>query len=152
MVVKKKGRSAEFLRKLRKKHGLGEFKTSRSTTRGQKKMPKRRSKRRTKSFARSSVRPMGFLVGGGIYGALRARLSNALSPITSKIPLGNIGDEVGLFALHYFLNKQVKNKIVKDITLSGMAVESARIGEAVTTGGVFGGNNGTASSSMTILA
>jgi hypothetical protein len=110
---------------------------------------RRRRKGGFRRFAKSSARPLGVLIGGGAYGAIRAKLSSALDPITSKIPLGGISDEVGLFVLHYFINKNVKNKLVKDVTFAGMAVEAARIGEAVISGSVLSSSTSGVSSNNT---
>jgi hypothetical protein len=63
--------------------------------------------------------------------------------------LGGISDEVGLFVLHYFINKNVKNKLVKDVTFAGMAVEAARIGEAVISGSVLSSSTSGVSSNNT---
>lgn len=84
----------------------------------------------------SAAKPLTILLSAGLYGAGRQKLSDAVAPLTSKIPLGAISDEVGLFALHYFANKMFKNKLVSQITQSGMAVEAALIGAEVAKGNV----------------
>ena len=158
-MAKKRGMSAAFLKSLRKKHHLGEFKNKRahsqishSTTRGKTQMA-RRKRSRSRSFLKSAAGPMSVLLGGGLYGAVRQKASNALMPITSKIPLGNIADEAVLFGLAYLVRKKVSNKIVKDMALAGMAVEAARIGEAVITGQVgLSASSSSSTSSNTLFA
>lgn len=130
---------------------FGLSRKSRSTKRGVSKVP-RKTRRKSRRYVRSVAKPASVLVGGGIYGALRERLSGYLAPFTSKIPLGSIGDEVGLFALHYWLNKKMKNKVVKDVTMAGMAVESARIGEALSMGSIFGNGSSANATRATVLA
>ena len=100
---------------------------------------KRRAKR---SFTSKALKPTGILAAGGIYGAARAKLSGLIAPYTNKIPLGNISDEAAMFAISYLVNKKGKG-IVKQVGLMGMAVEAARLGEAVITGQVGLGGNAT---------
>lgn len=102
---------------------------------------KRRSAKR--SFKRSSRRSSGStgmkgdiaLIGGSmIYGAGREFVSTKLAPITSKIPAGELSDEVGMGVLSYFLYKgkiPLLNKIPmsRDIGRAGLIIESARAGE-----------------------
>lgn len=132
-MAKKRGQSAAFMRSInphfRKKQ------ISHSTKRGANKMARKR--KGFKKYAKAAAKPMAILLGGGLYGAGRAKISNALTPFTSKIPLGTIADEAVMFGLSYVLHSKVNNKIVKDITLAGMAVEAARIGEAVADGTAF---------------
>lgn len=96
-----------------------------------------RKSRRISRFASAVSSPVGVLLSGGAYGAGRAWLSNKLTPVLSKIPLGNISDEAGLFLLAWFANKKVNNKFVKDVAKAAMVVEAARIGEAVVEGSVI---------------
>lgn len=99
--------------------------------------PRRFHRRASRGFARGFGSAMPYL-GAGIYGAFRGRLSNALMPVTSKIPLGGISDEVGMFALLWAGKKFIGNKVpmVGDIARAGMLIEAARIGEAVALGQV----------------
>lgn len=90
--------------------------------------------RRAKS---SGVKPEQLILPAGVYGAVREKVSNVLTPVTSKIPLGSIADEVVLGTIHYFGAKKFKNKMAKDFFRAGLCVEAARIGEAVVDGSAF---------------
>jgi len=84
------------------------------------------------------------LAGAGIYGAFRARVSNYLSQWTSKIPLGNVADEVGMGLLCILGKRFIGRRVPfsKKIFDAGLAIEAARIGEAVATGQIGLGNSG----------
>lgn len=79
---------------------------------------------------------LGMLVGAGLYGAFREKVSAYISPYTSKLPLGNISDETGMIALSYLGKKFIGGRvpIAGDVFKAGMLIEAARIGEAVATG------------------
>jgi hypothetical protein len=70
-----------------------------------------------------------------IYGGLRAKVSNAISPFTSKIPLGDISDELGMGLLNYMVAKK-SSGMIKNIAMKGLVIENARVGEAIATQGV----------------
>lgn len=126
------------LRALRKKHHLGEFRNStRSVKHTHKRGQKTMAKHRYHSKSRSNFLGVGSaMVGAVVYGAARQKLSDALAPVTSKIPLGNISDEVGMYLVLMIAKKYIGNKvpIVKDIASAGQYIELARIGEAIATG------------------
>lgn len=148
---RRKGRSAAFMRSINPY--LNKRRKSRSTRRGVT-MPRRRKSRR--SFRRMSsggLKPMQVLIGGGIYGAVRSKLSNLLAPITSKVPLGTIGDEAVLFVAAQQLGKRMRDKTIKSVASAAMAVEAARIGEAMIDGSAFGtsSNGGAAVSGFQTL-
>lgn len=71
------------------------------------------------------------MVGSAIYGMGRSYLSNLIAPVTNKIPLGDITDEVSLGVLSYFVakGKLSNNKTIKAIGKAGLTIESARVGE-----------------------
>lgn len=70
-----------------------------------------------------------------IYGASRAKVSNAIAPLTSKIPiLGNLSDEAGMVFLNYMVAKNTGG-MLRNIALKGLVIENARAGEAI--GGGF---------------
>lgn len=76
-----------------------------------------------------------------VYGGARQYISNAIAPVTSKIPLGSISDEVGLGIGAYLLHRMVKNKMVRAFAKGAIIIESARVGEAIVQGQVgFGGS------------
>lgn len=76
-----------------------------------------------------------------IYGAFREKLSNMLTPVTSKVPFGDLADEFVMGGAMYFLAKQ--KGMVGRVAKTGLIIENARIGEALISGslgGVFGGS------------
>lgn len=108
-------------------------------------MAKRRSKRYGRRRSKSGgMKATAILLSAGIYGALRSKVSNALIPITAKIPLGSVADEAALFGVSYLLNKKTSG-LLKSVGLMGMAVEGARIGEAVIDGSAFSNSAGVGS-------
>ncbi len=98
-------------------------------------MARKRKTTRRRSTA-GQVKPMAALLGGGVYGALREKLSSLLAPVTQNIPLGTIGDEAVLFFVANYLKKQ---KAIKPYATAAMYIEAARIGEAVADGSAFSG-------------
>lgn len=74
------------------------------------------------------------LLGAAGYGALREKISNALLPVTSKVPLGNIADEVVIGGLAYYGHKKVSNPLLKGALKAAVYVEAARIGETIANG------------------
>jgi len=99
---------------------------------------KRFVRRSTRSAFRRGTRKgtsmgWGFLLGAGLYGAGREKVSNFLAPYTNKIPLGNITDEVVMGTLGYFAMKKGSG-IVRDVGKAAMTIEAARIGETLVSG------------------
>lgn len=87
---------------------------------------------------------MGGLLAAGLYGGVRAKLSNALAPVTSRIPAGELGDEVGMMALAFLAKGALKGDL-KRIPKAAMNIEAARVGEFLFTRGLQGlggGNSG----------
>jgi hypothetical protein len=91
-------------------------------------------KARSKARSNSKVSVSNTILPAMVYGGLRAKISNALAPITAKVPLGSVADEVVLGITGYMLAKKSKNKFLKQAGMSMLIVESARAGEAVATG------------------
>lgn len=85
---------------------------------------------------------MQVFVGGGMYGAVRRYLDGLVKPITARVPLGSIADEAALFGLGYLAHKNMRDKTIKQVAMAGMAVEAARIGEAISDGSAFAMSNG----------
>ena len=135
-----------------KKYGITKkawavFKGKKTTTRRVNKVAKRRRTRtRTRSFfKRRSSRSKGLnlgtiILGGAIYGAGRQYLSKAISPLTSKIPMGNVADNIGLGVVSYFAATKGKG-IIKDIGKAGLTIEAAMGGQDLMAGRI-NGNNG----------
>lgn len=95
---------------------------------------KRKSRSRRFSFfkrkgrSQSSLKPTQIMVGGAIYGVGRTYLSNMIAPITSKVPFGNLADNVVLGAIGYFAAKKGRG-LIKQVGISALAVESALAGQ-----------------------
>lgn len=98
------------------------------------------AKRKKAVKKRSSSRVLGFNIGKiaapMIYGAVREKASNLLMPYTSRIPLGSISDEVGMYAALWAAKKYVfKQKgVLRDALSVGQNIELARIGETAING------------------
>ena len=103
-------------------------------------MVKKRVKRRATRKASAKILGVSMAkVGAAMaYGAMRARTSNMLSPYTSKLPLGNIGDEAGMIAVSVLAKKYLFKKagFVRDALNSGQIIEFARIGDAAISGDI----------------
>lgn len=77
--------------------------------------------------------PTGLIIGAAVYGAGREFVSNKLAPITSKVPAGDLADEVTMGVLSYFVAKgsiPIVNKIPysREIGKAGLTIEAARVG------------------------
>jgi len=95
----------------------------------------RRARRAGRSIVKSDL--MGTLIGGAGYGALRAPIANAISPLTSKIPLpGGYNDEIGLALVSYFAAKQ--GGIIGKMGKAGLTVEAASMGSQLVNKGLIG--------------
>lgn len=94
---------------------------------------KRRGRRSSRGGSLSGGGAMGILVGGAVYGAGREWASNQLQPVLSKLPGGDLADELGMATLAYFVAKgkvPIVNKIPysKEIGRAGLTIEAARVG------------------------
>lgn len=88
-----------------------------------------------------------------LYGGVRSKTSNMLAPYTSRIPLGNVSDEVGMLAVTTLGKKFLFKKAgtFRDALTAGQTIELARIGEAIASGqlgniNLFGGGQSSQSS------
>lgn len=79
---------------------------------------------------------VGEILGAGVYGAIRSKAADSLKPVTDKLPLGNISDEVLLGATAILLKKTLGRKMpmLNPVLNGAIIIESARIGEAVVNG------------------
>jgi len=116
-------------------------------------MAKRRTKKRSKK-QKSSILGINTAkaTAAVLYGAIRAKTSQFLSPYTSKIPLGSISDEVGMIAASWagkkFLFKG--SGVLRDALTIGQTIELARIGDAAISGQIgLGFLGGTATTTGT---
>lgn len=98
------------------------------------KVIKRAKKKASSSFLKGNI---GSMLSAGLYGGVRAKISNALEPVTAKLPGGEISDEIGMLALAYLAKGAVKGDL-KQIPKAAMTIEAARIGEFIMTKGLSG--------------
>ena len=128
-IIKKYGITKKAWQVFRSKSG-----SSRSIkkTKKVKTMVKRKKGSKKKSYSKNrSMKPESVILPAGVYGGLRERLSKLLAPFTSKIPLGTIADEAALGTIGYLAakGKLGNNKMIKQVGLAALTIESARIGE-----------------------
>lgn len=102
---------------------------------------KRRSSRRSNTGAKAN---MAALMGAGLYGAARQRISSTVAPFLGRLPGGAIADEIGMFGVNWAAGKFIGRKvsIIRDMAKAGMLIEAAAIGEALAGGQLTGGGNG----------
>jgi hypothetical protein len=92
----------------------------------------RKIKSKTKRAMGGLMMPM---VGAGLYGVGRRYLSNFISPLTSKIPLGQYADEAGMLIANYALYKFAgRMPMIKDAAKAGMLIETAMLAEQIAGG------------------
>lgn len=72
----------------------------------------------------------------GVYGAARGRLETLIAPVSAKIPMGAIADEVVLGTAAFLAGRYMKNPMVKKLSKAVLIVEAARIGDALASGQV----------------
>lgn len=118
-------------------------------------MARRSKKSYTRSFARGARRSfrrasamsggMGGDISAGIYGAVRAKVAEWVTPFSNMLPLGNMSDEVVLYIANRFVEKRVP--ALRGVAHNGRIVEAARIGELLMTQGLsFGGGQSSTNS------
>ena len=88
---------------------------------------KRKAKRRRSGSSGVKMLQMDAIA----YGAVRGMLSNLLVPITSKIPLGNMADEIGVGLFNYFVAKN-SSGMIRNIATKGLIIENAMLGSELT--------------------
>ena len=98
-------------------------------------MQYKKSYRKNSSFKVLGL-DLASMLGSMAYGAVRSKVSTAVQPITANVPLGNISDEVVMLGLSFAAKKFIGNKVpfIKEVAKAGMAIEAARIGEAIAMG------------------
>lgn len=82
----------------------------------------------------------GQILGAMLYGASREKISNALAPLTNKIPLGDIADEVGIGLTAILAKKYLGRKfpMVRPFADAAITIEAARIGQSIASGNIMG--------------
>lgn len=145
MAKKRRGRSAAFMRSinpfLKKKRKGGYNKVAR----------RKKSYRRGRSSKSSFTMPA--LVGAGVYGAVRGRLSAMIAPVTSRVPLGTVADEVALLAASYFVAKKTGSGFINSVAKGAAIVEASRLGAAMADGSAFamGASSSSSASPYTVI-
>ena len=131
------GRKMARLRSPKKRRSYSTTKLKAKRTMAKRKYTRKSTKRRSskKGFSIMGISMAKMLSAAG-YGAIRARTSNLISPYTSKLPLGNIADEVGMMALAVAGKKFLFKKagLARDVLSAGQIIEMARIGDAAVSG------------------
>lgn len=94
-------------------------------------------RRMKKGYTPTQLRTIAMTSAG--YGAVRNDLSDVTRQIAGNIPfiggvVGSMGDEALLGVAGYFIAKKMKGKLGKNLGLSMMAIESARVGETIRNG------------------
>lgn len=114
-----------------------------------------RASKKSRSKGSRQMLGLGKYVGAAIYGGVREKLSDALVPVTSKIPLGNLSDEAGMIGVLFLAKKFAGGKVplVKDIADAGLLIESARVGATIASGqlNLGGSAQATAASSGVVI-
>lgn len=112
-------------------------KSARKTVKRLNTMARKKSKSKSRRTQQMKLFGMnvGHVVGAAVYGGLRARLSEAVQPLTDKIPAGEISDEVVMLGLG-FLAKKALPKQFRKVAEAGLTIEAARIGEYFATQGM----------------
>ena len=147
---KRRGRSAAFMRSINPRLKKKKSRSAIKLKRGYQMAKRRKVKKSRRTSKKSSILGLNAaaIVAPMLYGAVRGKTSALIAPYTAKIPLGTIGDEVGMYALATIGKKYLFKKagVVRDALTAGQVIEMARIGEALISGelGLFG-NKETAS-------
>jgi len=90
---------------------------------------------RSRSSSKSSGNIMNLMLTGALYGAVRPYIAQAVSPLTSKIPVvGNYADEAGMGVIGYFAAKGTFGNQFKEVGKAALIIEAAQIGSDVVTG------------------
>lgn len=97
---------------------------------------------RSRGRSSSGINPTAVILGGIGYGFVRQKVSNAVAPLTSQIPVvGNMGDELVLGAAGYLAAKKGKG-MIRTAGLAVLGAESYRVGEQLANGGLGGAATG----------
>jgi len=113
-------------------------------------------KRSFRGFARKAARRGGvgnsaalFQLDAMLYGAVRQKASDMIAPVTSKIPLGGISDEIGMGLLCWGVSKYAGKGMLGAVARKGLVIENARVGEAIAQQGLsLVSNNSTSNNSF----
>ncbi len=107
------------------------------------------SRRRRSSSSSYALNPMKIALFGALYGAVRPYLAQAISPVTSKIPMGAYVDEAGMIVISYFAAKGTFGNQFKEAGKAGLYIESAVIGSDIITGKFTSALSGVSTSTST---
>ena len=126
MAKKRRGMSAAFLKNLRRKHGLGEFKGKKRRVKRSRgvKVARRRDSRRSKSEGGTFNREV---VGAFLYGAVG---ENLLDQLTSKLNVGTaISADLIKGVAGYFVAKRTTG-FIKGMGQAAVAVSAYKVGKS----------------------
>lgn len=104
-------------------------------------------RRRSRGISKTG---MGGMLSAALYGAGRAYVSDKIQPLTSKIPLGNVSDNVAMLGVNWAIKRFLGNRvpILAKAADAGMIIEAAMIGSELMQGGL---STGGASSNTALL-
>lgn len=91
---------------------------------------RRMAKSARRRFGRASENPLMIILPAMAYGAGRQYLSQAVEPLTSKVPLGTFADEAVFGTAGYFMAKKGKG-IIKSLGKAILTVEAASVGNQI---------------------
>lgn len=99
----------------------------------------RKAKRKTRSIGRRATRhARGYGIGTNkpiqmdamLYGAVRQKIENFVSPMVNKLPFGAANEEVAM-GTALWLGAKFLPGMLKDVAHKGLTIENYRIGEIV---------------------
>ena len=100
----------------------------------------KKARSRSRSGSGSLENPLMMIIPALVYGATRGYISNAIKPLTDKIPLGNYADEAVFGTVGYLMAKKGKG-MVKSAGKAILIVESASLGSQLMAGFSTNGSN-----------
>jgi hypothetical protein len=89
---------------------------------------------------RVGTNPLKVIIPAMVWGIGRPYLAQLIAPLTSKLPFGNLADEVGLGLIGYFAAKKGRG-LIKDAGIAILTVESFAAGSQLI--GTIGGTSST---------
>lgn len=98
----------------------------------------KRVSRRTRSFMGGGL--MGDVktfASGAAYGYARPMLSNLVTPLSNKLPIGDAADNVACGIALMLVKKFIKMPLISKVADAGLAVEGAMLGQELK-GGMTG--------------
>jgi len=124
------------------------FRRKRAKTRRSPLRRKTSSTRRTRRKGGSSIKILQF--DSMLYGAVRSKIAQLISPLTAKLPMGQYADEVGCGIIDYFVAKK-STGMIKEAAKKGLSFENTMVGFALGQQFLGGMNKTSTSKGITII-